>query len=126
MLAKRIDEDPERHGVRPLGLLDVLVQRNGYGRQVDSFVDEVEMTAAAAGALGWYLGAATGAGAGKASPSGTQAAAAAAMEGVFIRAPRILEVGDGVEVIARHRGEAVGVRQGNVIGLTFHPEVHVI
>ena len=134
MLATRIDEDPARHGVRPLGLLDVLVRRNGYGRQVDSFVDEVEMTAAAAGALGWYLGdgtaevagAADGGAGGEAAPGGARAAVPATMQGVFIRAPRILEVGNGVEVIARHRGEPVGVRSGNVVGLTFHPEALAI
>jgi len=42
---------------------------------------------------------------------------------VFIRAPRILEVGPLVEVLARYRGEPVLVRQGNVIGATFHPEL---
>lgn len=93
MLAARVDEDEKRHGVKPLGLLDVLVQRNGYGRQVDSFVDEVAV-------------------AGRADP----------VPGVFIRAPRILEVGAGVEVVATWRGEPVGVRRGSVTGLAFHPE----
>jgi len=93
MLATRIEEEEGRHGVRPLGLLDVLVRRNGYGRQVDSFVGGVEIV-------------------------GTGETVA----GLFIRAPRILEVGDGVEVIAERDGEAVGIREGNVIGLAFHPE----
>ena len=93
MLAARVDEDELRHGVKPLGLLDVLVRRNGYGRQVDSFVDEVVV-----------------------------AGRAGTVPGVFIRAPRILEVGAGVEVVATWRGETVGVRQGNVTGLAFHPE----
>jgi 5'-phosphate synthase pdxT subunit len=93
MLAARVDEDERRHGVHPLGLLDVLVRRNGYGRQVDSFVDEVVV-------------------AGRAEP----------VQGVFIRAPRILEVGPKVEVVATWRGETVGVRRGNVTGLAFHPE----
>ncbi len=93
MLAARVDEDERRHGVKPLGLLDVLVRRNGYGRQVDSFVDEVVV-------------------AGRADPA----------QGVFIRAPRILEVGAGVEVVATWRGETVGVRSGKVTGLAFHPE----
>lgn len=92
LLAARIDEDRARHGVEPLGLLDVLVRRNGFGRQVDSFVDDVTLA------------------------DGTRA------PGVFIRAPRILETGAGVEVIARWRDEPVAVRAGNVIGLTFHPE----
>ncbi len=106
MLAARLDEDPDRHGVRPLGLLDVLVRRNGYGRQVDSFVDAVEM---AADVLRPFYG-----------EAGEDA------QGVFIRAPRILEVGDGVTVVARHGDEPVGVRQGNVVGLTFHPEARVL
>ncbi len=92
MLAKRIEEDNDRHGVEPLGLLDVLVRRNGFGRQVDSFIDTVTMA------------------------DGTTA------EGVFIRAPRVLEVGDGVEVVANWNDEVVGVRQGSVVGLTYHPE----
>jgi len=93
MLAARVDEDERRHGVHPLGLLDVLVRRNGYGRQVDSFVDEVVV-----------------------------AGRAGTVPGVFIRAPRILEVGPEVEVVATWRGEMVGVRSGNVTGLAFHPE----
>lgn len=92
LLANRIEEDRARHGVEPLGLLDVLVRRNGFGRQVDSFVDEVQLA------------------------DGGRA------PGVFIRAPRILEVGEGVEVFARWGEEPVAVRAGNVIGLTFHPE----
>lgn len=92
MLAKRIEEDEGRHGVEPLGLLDVLVRRNGFGRQTESFIDDVEMIEG-----------------GVAS-------------GVFIRAPRILETGEEVVTIATWRQEPVGVRQGNVIGLTYHPE----
>lgn len=94
LLANRIEEDRARHGVEPLGLLDVLVRRNGFGRQVDSFVDEVALA------------------------DGGRA------PGVFIRAPRILEAGAGVEVFARWGDEPVAVRAGNVIGLTFHPEAH--
>jgi 5'-phosphate synthase pdxT subunit len=45
------------------------------------------------------------------------------LSGVFIRAPRITRVGKGVQVIARLAGEPVGVRQGNVAALTFHPEL---
>jgi len=93
MLAKRLDEDLDRYGVEPLGLLDVLVRRNGYGTQVDSFIDDVAVK-------------------GCDEP----------FPGYFIRAPRIIEVGEGVEVIATHKGEPVGVRQGLVTGLTFHPE----
>lgn len=79
----------------PLGLLDVEVERNAYGRQLDSFESPVQFDA-----LGGE-----------------------AFEGVFIRAPRIRRIGEGVEVVVRHRGEPVGVRQGNLLGLTFHPEL---
>lgn len=92
MLAREIEEDRDRHGVEPLGLLDVVVRRNGFGTQVDSFEDQVTLA------------------------DGTTA------PGVFIRAPRILEIGDGVEVVARWGEEPVAVRAGNVVGLTYHPE----
>lgn len=78
----------------PLGVLDVTAARNAWGRQVHSFTDTVD-----APALG------------------------GALTGVFIRAPRITRVGDGVEVLVRYRGEPVGVRQGNVVALAFHPEL---
>lgn len=79
------------------GLLHVDVERNGFGRQVHSFEADV--------ALG----------------EGT-------VHGVFIRAPRITRVGDGVEVVGRiadgaHAGEPVVVRQGHLLGATFHPEL---
>ena len=45
------------------------------------------------------------------------------MHGVFIRAPRIRRVGSGVEVIASHAGEPVGVRQAKAVGIAFHPEL---
>jgi 5'-phosphate synthase pdxT subunit len=79
---------------RGLGLIDIGVERNAYGRQADSFIDRVD-----APALGDPL------------------------QAVFIRAPRIRRVGPGVEVLATHRGEPVLVRQGNVAAATFHPEL---
>ena len=86
--------------VRPpqksLGLLDAVVERNAYGRQVDSFQARVE-----APALG------------------------GAVDGVFIRAPRLRAVGPETEVLARHEGEPVMVRQGRVVATTFHPELTV-
>jgi 5'-phosphate synthase pdxT subunit len=77
-----------------LGLLDVTVERNAYGRQIDSFSAEIE-----ASVLG------------------------APFTGVFIRAPRIRRVGSGVSVVATHGGEPVGVRRGAIVGLCFHPEL---
>ena len=79
---------------RGLGLIDIGVERNAYGRQADSFVGEVSC------------------------PSlGEQ------MPAVFIRAPRIRRVGTGVEVLGRRGDEPVLVRQGNVAASTFHPEL---
>lgn len=85
------------HGVRPLGLLDVAVRRNGFGRQIESFTEKLQLTG---------------------SPTATASAA------VYIRAPRIVAVGPAAEIIARRPdGEPVGVRQGRIVGLTFHPEL---
>ncbi len=94
MLATRIEEEEGLHGVRPLGLLDVVVRRNGYGTQVDSFVGDI---------LDLDRG--------------------ETAQGVFIRAPMILEVGDEVEVVATFMDKMVGVRQRSVTGLAYHPEV---
>ncbi len=80
-----------------LGALAVDVVRNAYGRQVFSSVEEIEV----APVLG--------------SP-GT-------MEAVFIRAPRIVRTGAGADVLGRWRGDPVLVRQGHVLGATFHPEL---
>jgi 5'-phosphate synthase pdxT subunit len=84
--------------VRPrqpsLGLLDAVVERNAFGRQVDSFQARVE-----APALGGTI------------------------DGVFIRAPRLRALFPEVEVLARYEGEPVVVRQGRVVAATFHPEL---
>ena len=77
-----------------LGLLDIAVERNAYGRQVDSFAGEVD-----APVLGGRIPA------------------------VFIRAPRIRRVGPSVETLATRDGEPVLVRAGNVLAATFHPEL---
>jgi 5'-phosphate synthase pdxT subunit len=77
-----------------LGLLDIAVRRNGYGRQVDSFEADIDV----AGLEG------------------------KAFHAVFIRSPLVESTGD-VEVIATHEGNAVGVRQGQIVALCFHPEL---
>jgi 5'-phosphate synthase pdxT subunit len=79
---------------KSLALIDMAVERNAYGRQLDSFIAEV-----ACPTLG------------------------GPMPAVFIRAPRIRRVGKGVEVLGSHEGEPVLVRQGNVTAATFHPEL---
>ena len=84
--------------VRPrqpsLALLDAVIERNAYGRQVDSFEGQVD-----APALGGSI------------------------DGVFIRAPRFVALWPDVEVLGRVAGEPVLVRQGRVVAATFHPEL---
>ena len=79
-----------------LGFIDIAVERNAYGRQRESFVAS-----------------------GQAALEGEPAP----LEMVFIRAPRIRQVGPGVTILARHGEEPVLVRQGNVLAGTFHPEL---
>jgi 5'-phosphate synthase pdxT subunit len=98
-------------GVAPLGLLEMTVQRNAYGRQVDSFEGELAL-------LDGGFGAAT------AGAEGLAAAAALPARGAFIRAPRILEVGPKLQVLALHQQQPVAVRGGRHLALTFHPEVN--
>ena len=77
-----------------LGLLDVVVARNAYGRQVASFEADLEL-------------------AGDDRP----------LRGVFIRAPRVVEAGPEVEVLAELDGEPVLLRQGRLLVASFHPEL---
>ncbi len=82
---------------RSLGVLDAVVERNAYGRQIDSTVAALQVE----------------------SP----ALPAATLEGVFIRAPRLVSLGGGVEVLARRGADPVLVRQGRILAATFHPEL---
>ncbi|MGH3133807.1 MAG: pyridoxal 5'-phosphate synthase glutaminase subunit PdxT [Gaiellaceae bacterium] len=77
-----------------LGLADLEVDRNAYGRQVRSFEADVELVR-------------------EDEP----------LRGVFIRAPRIRELGAGVEVLGRHEAEPVLVRDGRLLLASFHPEL---
>jgi 5'-phosphate synthase pdxT subunit len=79
---------------RHLGVLDLEVERNAYGRQVASFEADLELD-------------------GEERP----------LRGVFIRAPRVADVGPGVEVLAELDGEPVLLRDGHVIVASFHPEL---
>jgi 5'-phosphate synthase pdxT subunit len=79
--------------VPKIGVLDAVVHRNAYGRQVDSFEDDIDI------------------------------AGVGTVHAVFIRAPVIESVGDRVEVLATHRDGPVVVRQGNILAATFHPEL---
>jgi 5'-phosphate synthase pdxT subunit len=82
---------------RSFGAIDITVQRNGYGRQLDSFETELHVD---------ELG-----------PD------AAPFHGVFIRAPKVTRVGDGVDVLAEHDGVPVLLQQGAVSVASFHPEL---
>jgi pyridoxal 5'-phosphate synthase pdxT subunit len=77
-----------------LGLVDIEVERNAYGRQVASFEADLRL-------------------AGDERP----------LRGVFIRAPRLRESGPDVEVLARYRGEPVLLRQARFLVAAFHPEL---
>ncbi|HEY6566021.1 MAG TPA: pyridoxal 5'-phosphate synthase glutaminase subunit PdxT [Actinomycetota bacterium] len=89
VLARRVQ------GGEPLfGLMDIGVQRNAYGRQVDSFEDDVTVE-------------------GIEHP----------VRGVFIRAPRITDVGPGVRVLAEHEGTPVVLQEGALLVSSFHPEL---
>jgi pyridoxal 5'-phosphate synthase pdxT subunit len=90
LLANRVT-NPDQPG---LNALDITIERNAYGRQIDSAILE------AATKLGDLP-----------------------LEMVFIRAPRIQQVGDGVEVLAKRGDDPVLVRQGRVMAATFHPEL---
>lgn len=81
-------------GQRGLDLMDVEVRRNAYGRQVDSFEADLEFA---------HIG--------------------EAFRGVFIRAPWIESVGEGVEVLARQSSHIVAAREGRLLATTFHPEL---
>ena len=90
LLAKKVP-DPR---VMPLGLLDIDVERNAFGRQKDSFEADLVIK-------------------GLDSP----------FHAVFIRAPVISRAGTGVEILAEIDGAPVAVRQGKHLGLCFHPEL---
>jgi 5'-phosphate synthase pdxT subunit len=90
-LAKQIPQYPNQPR---LGCLDISIQRNGYGRQVDSFEADLQIK-------------------GFDKP----------FHAFFIRAPLILGAGEGVEVLAEHKGDPVLVRSGKLWASTFHPEL---
>jgi 5'-phosphate synthase pdxT subunit len=89
VLAERVE------GGEPLfALMDIGLQRNAYGRQVESFEADLDVR-------------------GIDHP----------VRGVFIRAPRITDVGEGVEVLAEYEGAPVVLEQGNLLVASFHPEL---
>ncbi|HZY70040.1 MAG TPA: pyridoxal 5'-phosphate synthase glutaminase subunit PdxT [Thermoplasmata archaeon] len=95
LLAQRLERSEGGRDPKTLGVLDVLVRRNDYGAQRESFE----------------------------APVRVEGLSGAAFPGVFIRAPRILEVGPGARPIAWRGEEVVGAAHGLAWGLTFHPEL---
>jgi 5'-phosphate synthase pdxT subunit len=90
-LAREVEGPPQDL----LGVLDVRVRRNAFGRQVASFEAEVEVKGVDGGPV----------------------------SGAFIRAPLVAEVGPEVEVLAEVDGKVVAVRQGSLLATAFHPEL---
>jgi 5'-phosphate synthase pdxT subunit len=79
-----------------LGLLDVSVRRNAFGRQLQSFESDLELRGLGANGV---------------------------VRAIFIRAPWVEDTGEGVEVLADVEGHPVAVREGNVLAVAFHPEL---
>jgi 5'-phosphate synthase pdxT subunit len=96
LLASEVENPPQAG----LGALNIRVRRNAYGRQIDSTIREGKLLRDLDGQL-------------NDSP----------LEMVFIRAPKISKVGEGVEVIATEGSDPVVVRQGSAMAATFHPEL---
>ena len=89
-----VDAGAEGRRALPLRGIDMTVRRNAFGRQVDSFEEDLAF----------------------AGLDGT-------VHAVFIRAPWVERVGDGVEVLASAAGHPVAVRQGRMLATAFHPEI---
>lgn len=81
-----------------LGVLDISIERNAYGSQVDSFEAKLDI-------------------------QDKQTGMSAELEAVFIRAPRIEKVGSGVSILGSFGDHPVIVRQGSILAATFHPEL---
>ena len=96
LMAKEVSH-PEQES---LGFMDIDVERNAYGRQVDSRVAVIEP-----------------------EPDFESRTSAGKMEAVFIRAPIIRRLGAGANVLVRYNGDAVLVEQGRHMAATFHPEL---
>ena len=96
LMAKEVSH-PEQES---LGFMDIDVERNAYGRQVDSRVAVIEP-----------------------EPDFESRTSAGKMEAVFIRAPIIRRLGAGANVLVRYNGDAVLVEQGRHMAASFHPEL---
>jgi pyridoxal 5'-phosphate synthase pdxT subunit len=94
MLSKKIQDNLS--GVEPLGLLDIEVIRNGYGRQVFSFECTVDIK----------------------TSSGVKPVGA-----TFIRAPKVMKLGVGIDILAEYNGSPVFIKHGHVMASSFHTEL---
>jgi len=95
LLSRSVEGRPEQP---TLGLLNATVARNAFGRQVDSFEANIPVR----------LG---------------ENEAESEVRGVFIRAPYLTEIGEGVDVLGRYQDKIVAVRQGALLATAFHPEL---
>lgn len=96
-------ENPKQAG---LGAIDIRIRRNAYGRQIDSSIREGKLVAPT-----------------RSGDPHEGTMRESPLEMVFIRAPKIEHIGQGVEVIATEGSDPVAVRQGSVMAATFHPEL---
>jgi len=94
LAADVLDGRPDQ---RSFGVIDIAVQRNGYGRQLDSFETELHVPGLGLDADRFH--------------------------GVFIRAPKVTRVGADVEILAEHAGVPVLLRHGPITVASFHPEL---
>ena len=95
LLARTIGHGAMRGGQPTLGLMDISVTRNAWGRQIDSFETDIDAPEVGDGVV----------------------------RGVFIRAPLVEAAGPDVQILARHDGQIVLVRQGSLLASSFHPEL---
>ena len=94
-MAREISGATKNFQQKTLGVLDIIVERNAYGAQLDSFEADIAV------------------------PSVGETPVRA----VFIRAPRVAKIAHGVEVLAEHENAPVVVRQGKHLAVAFHPEI---
>ena len=104
LLASEVENPPQAG----LGALNIRIRRNAYGRQIDSSIREGKFLAD----LNHHL-----------NPAPALEANGSPLEMVFIRAPKIVGVGEGVQVLATEGADPVAVRQGRAMAATFHPEL---
>lgn len=93
LMSKQIKESP----MKPMGLLDIMIERNAFGRQIDSFQAFVEVS--------------------------LELEHKKLCKGFFIRAPRIRKTDESVKVLGLYENEPVLVQQGHHLGASFHPEL---